>query len=331
MQKDGILLESGTNEVEILEFILGGQSFGVNVLKIQAIEQFDPARLTRLQLAHRAVIGTILFRDQCITLVDLGKHLESAAGVRTAKRAAGVGTGDDGDLDSKLVLVMEFNERKTAFLVDGVDRIHRISWRQISPLSPFLDTPDSKFTGSLNIKDNEILIVDMEKVVGEILPTDLKRHQVDVDENDPLRPQRAEAMIYLAEDSGIIRELLVQELGRGNYVKVRTFANGAECCQAISDLVARIRAEGGDLRDHLAGLVSDIEMPKMDGLALCRHCKETLGLKETPVILFSSLINEQIARKCETVGADSYLSKPQFGRLVEVLDELCLGAAVGAP
>ncbi len=329
MQKDGILLESGTNEVEILEFILGSQSFGVNVLKIQAIEQFDPARLTRLHLAHRAVVGTILFRDQCITLIDLGKHLESVAGVLAKTRAPGEEPGDG--LDSKLVLVMEFNERKTAFLVDGVDRIHRISWRQISPLSPFLDTPDSKFTGSLNIKDREILIVDMERVVGEILPTDLKRHRVDDDENHPLRARRAEATVFLAEDSGIIRELLVQELGRGNYVQVRTFANGADCYQAVSELAAMTREEGGHVRDRLSGLISDIEMPKMDGLALCRTCKETPDLRDVPIILFSSLINEQIARKCEAVGADAYLSKPQFGRLVGVLDELCLGAPVGAP
>ena len=184
MAKDGILLESGTNEVEILEFVLDDQHFGVNVLKIQAIEQFDPARVTRIQLAHPSVVGTLLFRDSCITLVDLTKEMNSAPDreetvepeisravdtVTTSELEDGTpapvseaaSTSVDtetGESSAKLVLVMEFNDMKTAFLVDGVNRIHRVSWESISPLSAFLSSTDSKFTGSLQIDGREILV-----------------------------------------------------------------------------------------------------------------------------------------------------------------------------
>ena len=328
MKSEGILLESGTNEVEVLEFILKGQSFGVNVLKIQAIEQFDPSRLTRIQLAHPAIVGTLLFRNQCITLVDLGHHLDGeAADPEEAWVANPEGADEPGTENAhgeKLVLVMEFNDLKTAFLVDGVNRIHRASWESINTLSPFLNTPDTKFTGSLNVEDNEILIVDMEKVVSEILPMDLQKFMLEPDQDHPNFAARAGVQVFLAEDSATIREMLVKELHKGNYQQVRTFPNGAECFQAINELQRTVEADGGDLRDHLRVVISDIEMPKMDGLALCRSCKKDLHLDGLPFIMFSSLINDQIAHKCDEVGADAYLSKPQFTRLVELLDQYCL-------
>ena len=328
MKDESILLESGTNEVEVLEFILGGQSFGVNVLKIQAIEQFDPSRLTRIRLVHPSIVGTLLFRDQCITLVDLSRHLGTQAG-DPGVAASGVdqsaeGTGDEEFLGQKLVLVMEFNDLKTAFLVDGVDRIHRVSWGSINTLSPYLNSPGTKFTGSLQIEGHEILLVDMEKIVTEILPTDLQRHLLEPDSDRPRFAARAGVKIFLAEDSATVRGLLVEELHKGNYRQVRTFPNGYECFDEISELQRTAQAEGGDLRDHVQVVISDIEMPKMDGLALCRTCKRDLNLENLPFIMFSSLVNDQIARKCDEVGADAHLSKPQFGRLVELLDQHCL-------
>ncbi len=345
MANNGILLESGTNEVEILEFVLNGQPFGVNVLKIQAIEQFAPERVTQIQLSHSSVVGTLLFRENCITLIDLSREMQDEIMAEESNDPADVSQavdavispemvassntindGTQGQSDptgNKLTLVMEFNNMKTAFLVDGVNRIHRMSWESIKPLSPFLASTDSKFTGSMQIENREILIVDMEKVVTEILPKGQEIFSVSEVEG-PTFDERATAKIFLAEDSAIIRTKVRDELARANYLDLQTFANGLECHTAIMALKKKAQAEGLPITTYVGGLISDIEMPQMDGLALCKNLKLDPVTKALPVIMFSSLINEQIARKCEDVGSDAYITKPQFTELVKLLDQLVL-------
>ncbi len=329
MANDGILLESGTNEVEILEFELNGQTFGVNVLKIQAIEQYDPERVTHIQLSHPSIVGTLLFRETCITLVDLGLEMDpveqdtvDAEAVEEAVDAVVEPIAESEQSDApRLVLVMEFNNLKTAFLVHGVNRIHRVSWESISPLSAFLSKADSKFTGSMKIADREILIVDMEMIVTEILPRAQHEHAVVVDETAPHFAARAGKTIFLAEDSAVIRQKVTQELARANYTDVQTFANGKECHDELARLDQQATTEGRTITDFVDVLISDIEMPAMDGLALCKSIKTNQNLKILPVIMFSSLINEQIAHKCDDVEADAYISKPQFTELVQLLDQ----------
>jgi len=320
MTNESILLESGTNEVEILEFTLNGQNFGVNVLKIQAIEQHDPTRVTHIQLSHPSIVGTLLFRESCVTLVDLAREMapdkDSDTAVDEAVNAVAGPDTTPKETVNKLVLVMEFNDLKTAFLVDGVNRIYRVSWEDIKPMSAFLNTPDSKFTGSMQINDHEVLIVDMEKIVTEILPAAQTRFAVQTDDDSPHFTDRATKTVFLAEDSAVIRQKVTQELGRGNYTNVKTFANGRECLDEIRRLVA----QGGNITDFVDVLISDIEMPAMDGLALCRTIKSDHATRELPVIMFSSLINEQIAHKCDDVGADACITKPQFTELVALLD-----------
>jgi two-component system chemotaxis response regulator CheV len=320
MAKASILLESGTNEVEILEFVMGGQSFGVNVLKIQAIEQYDPKRVTRIHLAHPSVIGTLRFRDHCLTMIDLGREMGLHGAEAEAEYEDGKPTCGEGNA-AKLVLVMEFNQLMTAFLVDGVHRIHRLSWESINPLSPYLGSSETKFTGSLQIEGREILLVDMEKIVTEILPRGQFQHAVAAVEDGELARMRGSRTILLAEDSAVLRKHVADELRRGGYTSLRTFANGRECHDELLKLTAAADADGRPVSDHVAALISDIEMPAMDGLALCRWVKQTKQTEDLPVIMFSSLINDQIAGKCRAVGADACISKPQFTQLVDLLDQ----------
>ncbi len=316
---DGILLESGTNEVEMLEFALQDQSFGVNVLKIQAIEQFDPQRVTAVPLAHPSVVGSYGFRDAVVTLVDLGFEL----GIRDTAIVLDQ-PGSDGDAETRIVLVMEFNGLTTAFLVDGVNRIHRVSWESISALSPFLSACSSKFTGSLNIESREIMVVDMERVVVDVLPRAQQLHRVIDDSSIPCYARRATVPVLLAEDSGTIRETVRAELQRGNYQQVHAFANGSDALTALTAFAERAASERRPLTEYVGAVVTDIEMPQMDGLALCKTIKQTPGLCDLPVIMFSSLINEQIAAKCLSVHADATISKPQFNELVHLLDKHAL-------
>ncbi len=322
MDQSKILLESGTNEVEILEFYLGEQAFGVNVLKIQAIEQFDPARLTTIHLAPPSVMGSLLFRNECLTLIDLRVCLDTGD-PRNLPAAQGE-DDEDGETPQPLVMVLEFNDRRTAFLVDGVDRIHRVGWDSITPLSPYLNQPDTKFTGSLNINDREIMLVDLEKVVAEVLPGELAALAVPEETSEEMRALRGGRLIFLADDSPTVREMLLGELAHGGYTNVQLFSNGRECLEAVKALAAEAEEKDLALEGLLGGLITDIEMPSMDGLALCRTIRQDLGLADLPVIVFSSLINAQIARKCEQVGATDYISKPQFSSLVRYLDRYVL-------
>ncbi|MEZ4387399.1 MAG: chemotaxis protein [Candidatus Krumholzibacteriia bacterium] len=349
--QEGILLESGTNEVEVLEFQLAGQGFGVNVLKVQAIEQFDIAKVTEIQLAHESVIGTYNYRDGVITLVDLSHALaveaaavlppEDAAAVaavveamptdRTAERPAQEAPAADAagakpeDIETRIVLVLEFNEQTTGFLVGGVNRIHRVSWNAISPISPYLASAQTKFTGSLNIEKREILMVDMERILADIIPSTGDAYSLDrAHESSRAGASRADIPILLAEDSPTIRSIVTALLNRGGYEIVHAFDNGQSCFEAIQGFKQQAEKEGRPIHDFVGALVSDIEMPLMDGMTLCRRTKNDLGLRSTPVILFSSLINEQIARKCESVGADGYISKPKFSDLMDLVDKHCL-------
>ena len=344
----GILLESGTNEVEILEFQLDGQGFGVNVLKVQAIEQFDRSKVTEIQLAHPAVIGTYQYRDGVVTLVNLGQELEVHAGdvdVLSRPDSEAVDTvlaampepepdaaTDETNVvadptETRIVLVLEFNEVTTGFLVDGVNRIHRVSWNAISPLSPFLAATQSKFTGSLAIEEREVLVMDMERILADILPSASGAYHVDEHHDTADDERRAQIPVYLAEDSVTIRDLITKELQHGGYEQVHAFDNGQACHDAIQNTVNEARAADRPVAEVLGILVSDIEMPLMDGMTLCKKVKNDLGLTDTPVVLFSSLINEQIRHKCDSVGADACISKPRFNEMVEMVDKFVLDAS----
>ena len=343
----GILLESGTNEVEILEFQLDGQGFGVNVLKVQAIEQFDQGKVTEIQLAHPAVIGTYQYRDGVVTLVSLGKELEIHSGdldvlsqpdteavdavlaARPEPAAATEAAADEtttvtDPTETRIVLILEFNEVTTGFLVDGVNRIHRVSWNAISPLSPFLAAVHSKFTGSLAIEEREVLVMDMERILADILPSASGAYHVDEHHDTADDERRAQIPVYLAEDSVTIRDLITKELQHGGYEQVHAFDNGQACHDAIQNTVNEARAADRPVAEVLGILVSDIEMPLMDGMTLCKKVKNDLGLTDTPVVLFSSLINDQIRHKCDSVGADACISKPRFNEMVAMVDKFVL-------
>jgi two-component system chemotaxis response regulator CheV len=311
--KEGILLETGTNEVEILEFLLNGQSFGVNVVKVQAIEQYNPDRVTVMPMAHPSMLGMLLFRERTIPLVDLGKDLEITSG-----HIVSDATEED---RYKIVLVLNFNQITTAILADAVDRIHRISWNDINPISETLARYATVFTGSVHIGRREILIVDMEKIMGQIIADASLQEVEGVQSDGPA--DKSEVKLVMAEDSPAMRTMIVNLLNKGGYENITAFDNGKAAYDHVQKLKQQAAAEDKDLSEYLTAVVSDIEMPQMDGLTLCKEIRTSLGLTDLPVLLFSSLINEQMAARCKIVGASDYVSKPETGKLLEALGKLC--------
>ena len=322
----GILLQSGTNEVELLEFTLGDQSFGVNVAKIQAIEQYDPERVTKLPMAHPALAGMLLFRERTLPLIDMRKELGVTRSEDPGRKGDEIGGG--GRAESRVVLIQEFNNMTTGLLADGVCQIHRVSWVDMHPLAPLIANSGAPFTGSIHIDEREILVVDMERIVADIFPGSFHEEMLasaaSIEHENA--GERGSVRILLAEDSSVIRKMLTSAFAKGGYHRVQAYSNGKAAYDAICELRSAVPSdsEGRNPLEDNTILVTDIEMPSMDGLALCRNVKEILGLKTLPVVVFSSLINPQMAAKCRSVGADAFISKPEFRKLIWIVDRFCL-------
>lgn len=298
-----ILLESGTNEVEILEFFLGTQGFGINIAKIAQIMPFDRTKLTVIPHSNPAFMGALLWQGRTIPLIDLKAFLHQPSQ----------------DIEQPIVLVTEFNGVKNSFLTDGVNRIHRVGWGAISPMGPLLDRYSSACTGSIHILDQDILLIDFEFIIASINPeTSISAKHID----QRVDAGRSDKSIIFVEDSAFIRNTISSQLKKCGFAQIDVFENGLDACNHIHALAKKSQKEGLDIRSALSLVVTDIEMPKMDGLALCRVIKKELQLETVPVILFSSLINEQMAFKCREVGADAFLTKPRVDELVVLMDRL---------
>ena len=309
-----ILTESGTNEVEFIEFYLGEQGFGVNVAKVVQIVQFKEEFLTRVPGRHPFLDGTFLFRGTSIPLINLNRALSR--------------NNDPERSYIPLVLVTQFFERQTGFLIDGINRIHRVTWEHLMPITEVFGGMDMCFTGSVNIGKNEILIVDLEKIVTEMDPALANSLGTAEEEEQPAgkerKGKRGDIRIIYAEDSGFLRKSVAKKLEKAGYKVLDSFENGKDAADFIDRLRQEALEQNKTLSEVVDIVVSDIEMPQMDGLKLCRHLKEELGIKDVPIILFSSLIDEQMAIKCRAVGADSFVSKPRVPDLIREVDGLCL-------
>jgi len=301
----GILLESGTNEVEIIEFFIREQCFGVNVAKVRQIVPFMAKQLNRQPLRQHGFMGQYLQRGELFPLIDL----------RDVFRL-----DDENKSNRPLVLICEFNVLVSAYLIDGVNRIHRISWKSIRPLSMVLASSET-FTGTVTLEDREILLVDMEFILAEVMG---KHHGDDLDGQLPEVDDvvETELKLTLAEDSLFFRKKLVEDCIKSGIPNVEAYANGEECFNAIKKHVQEAKENGRPITDYINVLLTDIEMPQMDGLTLCRKVRQDLKLEKLPIVIYSSLITEQMAEKCRSVGADAFVSKPHSGKVIEIVDEI---------
>ncbi len=293
-----ILLENGTNELEVLEFKLDGNAYGINVAKIKEIINYE--EVTPVPNAHPSIEGIFMPRDTMITAIDLRNCLQ-----RGESKPGG------------LFIVTNFNKLDIAFHVDSVIGIHRVSWGDIiKPGSTVSTSEDGVSTGIIKFEDRLIIILDFEKIVTDINPeTGLKvadieelgvRHRIDVP-------------ILIAEDSPLLNKLIVDSLHKAGYANLIHTENG----QQAYDVIQECKKEG-TLKDHVQCIITDIEMPIMDGHRLTKLVKSDDETKDIPVVIFSSLVNEEMKRKGEALGANAQLSKPEIGNLVRVVDKLVL-------
>ena len=294
-----ILMESGTNELEVLEFVVAGNSYGINVAKVKEIIQYQP--VTTVPNSNPAIEGIFMPRDTMITAIDL-------------RQCIGRGTTEPGGL----FIITNFNHLDIAFHVDQVIGIHRVSWSEIvKPNATVGSSDESISTGIIKIDGKLIIILDFEKIVSDINPeTGLKVEEVAA---IGANPERAKKAILIAEDSILLNRMIVESLNKAGYTRLIHTANGQEAYDKILEF-----KEAGTLKDNVQGVITDIEMPLMDGHRLTKLIKDDDVLRSIPVVIFSSLVNDEMRRKGESLGADAQLSKPEIGNLVHLIDDLLL-------
>lgn len=299
MEQNGILLDAGTNELEIVEFGVNNYKFGINVMKVREI--INPMETTPIPHAHKNVEGIIELRGEILPVVDIAKAL---------------GYAPSSTPEDDKYIVAEFNKLKIVFHVHHVTQIHRISWSQIEKPQDMYQGLETQITGIVKIANEMVLLLDFEKIVVDIHPesgiSSEKIRQLE-------KRERNNKKIVLAEDSPLLRKLITDTLYKAGYNQLEVFENGRLTLDHLLSL-----KEEEDIKDHVQLLITDIEMPQLDGLHLTKLVKEDEMLNEIPVIIFSSLITNDLRHKGNSVGANAQISKPEIEKLVQTMDELLL-------
>lgn len=295
-----ILLESGTNELEVLEFTVAGNHYGINVAKVREI--LPMTDITPIPNSHPCIEGIFMPRDTIITVINLVKAL---------------GFSERENDKSDMLIITNFNNLNIAFDVEQVLGIHRVSWTDIVKPDATVNAPGAGIaTGIIKKMESLIIVLDFERIVEEICPeTSLKISELaELGERE-----RNTIPIVIAEDSPMLQKLVTDALTQSGYTNLHIYANGQEAWDKLQELKKNNGVDYG-----VKCIITDIEMPQMDGHRLIRLIRSDEALKHLPIIIFSSLINEDMKRKGERLGADDQISKPEIGQLVKCIDNLIL-------
>ncbi len=298
--KKGILLETGTNEFEIVEFSIGQVNYGINVAKVREVITRTP--VTNMPQAHPYIDGLFTLRGKAIPLVNLPRCLN----VET-------------NAEPKNIIVTEINNYNIGFLVENVSRIHRISWTDMEPAPEVGD--QSRVVGIIKMEDRIVLLLDFETIIAEINPEINAKLTTYEDATESVRAKRSEVHVVVAEDSPMLRDLLVTTLHESGYRYVRDFGNGQDAWEYLQGLTQK----GGQISSHVGVIVSDVEMPRMDGHRLLKLVRADDRLSDVPLVLFSSLISDEMRIKGDQLGASGQIAKPEINQLIGLLDNLIFG------
>jgi two-component system chemotaxis response regulator CheV len=290
---------AGNNRLELLLFRMNGrQRYGINVFKVREVLECPPLR--RVPSAHPAVRGVATIRGRTLSVIDLGKIL----GMRATS-----------DMTGQFVVITEFNRSVQGFLVSGVDRIVNMNWEEI--LAPPANSGKGNYLTAVTRMDNELIeILDIEKVLSEVVPKDI---QVSEALASTKKPSDQHLPLLVADDSSTARKMIARTLDQVGIPYIMA-VNGREALTKLQEMAA----DGQPVSAKIGLVISDIEMPEMDGYTLTTEIKKDPRLKDLYVLLHSSLsgvFNDSMVKK---VGADQFLAKfnsDDFARLVlEVIE-----------
>ena len=293
---DSVLLDVGTGELEVIVFLVNNNRYCMNVLKAREIVPLNNVRTSTD--SNRNILGITNVRDKVMTIIDLSYILDRKATVKD---------------DKKMALVCEFNGKQMMFAVDSIEGIRRVKWAEINK-------PDQLLKGSFSVgniltEEGILLMLDFEKIITDMSMDENPYERIKQDIVS--KAERADKKIYMADDSKTIRTLLKSVLEAAGYTNIHSFDNGQEVLDALYILKAQY---GEAYNKEVDILITDIEMPILDGHTITKKIKEDNILGTLPVILFSSLISEELYHKGQSVGADAQITKPSINELVDTMD-----------
>jgi len=294
-----------TDEVsalELMEFTMAGDSFGINVAKVTEIMRFTP--ITPMTLSHPCIDGVFKPRGKLITVINLPRYMALA---------------ESEDPSYDMFMLTNFDNVNAAFLVHTVEGMHRISWSNVEkPSSIVYGSNDSVVTGTTKIGDKIITIIDFEKVLYDINPdTGLQMSEIhNLGERFGVNKP-----VVVVEDSVFLRRMLIESLEAAGYTNIASFDNGESAWEYLMKCRSECLANITPVEHKVSIIITDIEMPRMDGHHLTKMVKSDEILAKVPVIVFSSLIDEAQKQQGDKLGVSAHLSKPQIGKLVQTLDQ----------
>ncbi|HHQ1199293.1 TPA: chemotaxis protein, partial [Listeria innocua] len=288
-EEKGILLQSGTNELEIVTFTVGENLFCINVLKVKEI--IHPLEVTPVPDSNPAIEGVSQVRGEIMPVVNLARVMKLP----------------EIEPENTKFIITELNQMKIVFRVDEVHRIQRISWEQIEEPEKLSIGLEELAVGIVKLDGNLVLLLDYEKIIYEISGN--ADFAVTGEDRITRKVNREEKTIFIAEDSQMLRQLLEDTLHEAGYTNLQFFANGREAQEHIFKL---LKEQKEQTFENVNLLITDIEMPQMDGHHLTKVIKEDEIGRELPVVIFSSLITEDLEHKGAGVGADAQVSKPNI-------------------
>ncbi|WP_273484553.1 chemotaxis protein [Desulforamulus ruminis] len=283
--------------MQVLEFVIAGNHFGINVAKVRELVRYQEVQ--RIPHSQPSVEGIVWSRDEIFTVVDLAKFMDFPA-------------SEDPSRD--ILIITDFNQMSVAFHVHKVDSIRRISWETVEKPSPAIyGDREGIVTGIAKLSDRIIALIDFEKIMYEITPSSSVGAHADEAEENPGHSNSLKP-ILIAEDSPMLNKMITDVLHKAGYQNIIKTSNGQEAW----DYLQGVKDKPGSV----ACVITDIEMPRMDGHHLTKRIKEDRDLSKIPVVIFSSLITDVTMLKGKEVGADAQLSKPEIGQLVQTINRI---------
>lgn len=292
---------AGTNRLELLLFRLGGsQLYGINVFKVREAIPCPP--LTQLPNAQAVIRGVASIRGQTVSIVDLSKSIGRRAFTET---------------EGNFLILTEYNRSVQGFLVSNVDRIINISWSDVMP-PPAASGAQTYMTAITRVDDQIVQIIDVEQVLAEVvgLRTDVSANIVTEVSEQNLEQKKH---ILVVDDSSVARKQIQRTLDQIG-IDCTLAKNGREALSILQSWVQ----QGINISEHVALMISDIEMPEMDGYTLTAEVRKDPQLKELKVLLHTSMsgtFNEALVKK---VGADRFLPKFSADELAGAVQQLIL-------
>ncbi len=302
---------AGTNRLEVLMFSLEERNeehselFGLNVFKVRELLAVPP--LMDIPMSPKCMKGMANIRGRSVPVIDLKEFC-----------------GIKDPTPPKILILTEYNNSVQGFLVHDVDNIIQLAWSEIKPPPPMVSNVDSSVLTAISELEDQrmLLIIDVEKILAEVLGPIAQAQGKDLFEGAS-KDTLTDFTIFYADDSAIARAQVQAILDRMGASTMHA-KDGLEAWERLSALANQAEAEGVPLSSKIQAIITDVEMPGLDGFMLTKNVKQDPRFEGIPVIMHSSLSSDSNKRLGANCGADSYVAKLQPKELSDTLESYLL-------